>query len=97
MTHAHEHINGHVNANTFLRISRATFELTLMRELDKVNFPIEYKLAWFNAVCMHTYIEGPDGERPFLPQNTLLYMFPQSSQKFIIPVLVGSFTFCFTT
>ncbi len=60
MTHAHDHINGHVVANTVAKISRAKFELILMRELDRFAFPIEYKLAWFNAVSITVDLRRAD-------------------------------------
>ena len=48
--HANNIINMHEAQNSVEEISRAKVELQIMKQLDKAKFPIDYKLAWYNAV-----------------------------------------------
>ncbi|MCJ1424513.1 hypothetical protein MMC29_002401 [Sticta canariensis] len=47
-TTAMNHINGW--AKKPRNISRSKIDLTILRELDKAAFPIEWRMAWYNAI-----------------------------------------------
>ena len=51
--HATNIIKLYEERNTVESISRAKVERQIMKELDKTTFPIDYKLAWYNAVCSY--------------------------------------------
>lgn len=50
VSHASHQITKYEKAKKPAKISRALIELELLIEIDKASFPIEFKMAWYNAV-----------------------------------------------
>lgn len=49
---ANDHVKSKIAADIPFKISRASVELMILRELDKASFPIEYKVSWYDAVSL---------------------------------------------
>ena len=48
--HATNIITMHEEQDSVEKISRTKIERQIMKQLDKVTFPIDYKISWYSAV-----------------------------------------------
>ncbi|KAI9822470.1 MAG: hypothetical protein M1827_000189 [Pycnora praestabilis] len=75
---AHDHINKHLKNATTDEISRAEVEFTLLKELDKASFPMEYKIAWYHAI-----LNLNDFESLWLSMKTLHDLSDEAITRFV--------------
>ncbi|KAI9725042.1 MAG: hypothetical protein M1812_000318 [Candelaria pacifica] len=58
VTACHGHIEGHVKKKTLHTVSREVVEFTILTQLDRVTFPMEFKAAWFHAILVSDRFES---------------------------------------
>lgn len=71
---ADSHVHLHEKKGTVEKISRAKVELQLLNEIEKAEFPIEYKLSWYHAVS----------SLPSLPTSLEYACFANASAKVLV-------------
>ncbi|KAI9707659.1 MAG: hypothetical protein M1836_000620 [Candelina mexicana] len=50
VTACHGHIEAHLKNKTLHQVSRAIVEFTILTQLDRASFPMEFKATWYHAV-----------------------------------------------
>ncbi|KAI9790127.1 MAG: hypothetical protein M1835_001182 [Candelina submexicana] len=58
VTACHGHIEAHLKNKTLHQVSRAVVEFTILTQLDRASFPMEYKATWYHAILFSDRFES---------------------------------------